>query len=144
MTVATAYNLMRGKRIAGVPVVENNKLVGIVTRADVKKINIGKRRATQVKDIMTKEPITIFQDEKVSIAFDKLTKRNIHGLLVVSRNGALVDYVTNTDIEKALRTLKKRVLNTPEGLNCPFFGGKLPLILYRVGVCQHCGRTVRF
>jgi CBS domain-containing protein len=144
MVVAKAYNLMRGKRIAGVPVVENNKLVGIVTRADVKKVNFDKRAVTQVKDIMTKEPITIFSDEKVSTAFDKLAERNIHGMPVVSRNGALVGYVTNTDIEKALRTLKNRVLNTPEGLNCPFCGGKLPLTLYRVGVCQHCGRTVRF
>jgi CBS domain-containing protein len=142
--VAKAYDLMRRKRIAGVPVVENNKIVGIVTRADVKKVNIAKRKVTQVKDIMTKKAITIFQDEKVSTAFDKLSELNIHGMPVVSRSGALVGYLTNTDIEKALRTLRNRALNAPTSLICPFCGGELPLTLNRVGVCQHCGRTVRF
>jgi CBS domain-containing protein len=144
MTVAKAYNLMRGQRISGVPVVQENKLVGIVTRADVKKVDRKKRNVTQVKDIMTKEPITIFQDEKVSTAFTKISESNIHGMPVLSRNGALVGYLTITDIRRALRTLKSRTMNEPKANNCPFCGGKLPLTLNRVGVCEHCGRTVRF
>jgi CBS domain-containing protein len=144
MTVAQAYRLMRAKRIGGVPVVQNNDLVGIVTRKDTKEVPSRKRNETRIKDIMTKKVITIFPDEKVSTALDKLSESNIRGMPVISRNGALVGFLTISDIERALRTLRNRSLNKPESNNCPFCGGLLPLTLNRVVVCEHCGRTVRF
>jgi CBS domain-containing protein len=144
MTVDHAYNLMRAKRIGGVPVIDNGSLVGIITRKDVKTVDFGKRKETQVKKIMTKNPITIFPDEKVSTALDKISKFNVRGMPVVSRTGCLLGFISISDIERALKGLRTKALAAPKSNSCPFCGGILPVTLNKVAVCEHCGNTVRF
>jgi len=67
-TVEYAKKLMQSKHFGGLPVVENGKLVGIVTHKDISKVQLGKRSKTKVGDIMTKEVVTISVDEKASTA----------------------------------------------------------------------------
>jgi len=48
-TVAQAYGLMRKKRLGGLQVVENDNLVGMVTRYDVKRVQFRDRTNLKVR-----------------------------------------------------------------------------------------------
>jgi len=118
-SVYQAYGLMKGKHLGGLPVLENGELVGVITRADVKKIDFSKREKTKVKDIMSKKPITIGSDEKVSTALEKMTKLRIGRVPVISNKGSLVGWLSLSDIERAVKILRYRKVGTPQGKNCP-------------------------
>ena len=104
-TVSKAYGLMQGKHLDGLPVVENSELVGVITRSDINKIDFSQREKTKVKDIMSKQPITIGSEEKVSAALEKMTKLKIGKLPVISTTGALVGWLSLGDIDTAVKTL---------------------------------------
>ena len=141
-TVSQAYGLMRGKHLGGLPVLENGRLVGVVTRADIKKVDLGKREKTKVKDIMSNKPVTVFSDDKVSTALEKMTKLRIGRMPVMSSTGSLVGWLSLTDIERAVKILRYRKVGTPQGKNCPHCSAPLPITISRTVTCQHCGNTV--
>ena len=105
-TVSKAYALMQGKHLDGLPVVENSELVGVITRSDINKIDFSQREKTKVKDIMSKQPITIGSEEKVSTALEKMIKLKIGKMPVISTTGALLGWLSLGDIDTAVKTLK--------------------------------------
>lgn len=141
-TVYQAYGLMKRKHLGGLPVLENGELVGVITQTDVKKIDFNSRQKTKVKDIMSKKPITIGSDEKVSVALEKMTKLRIGRMPVVSAPGSLVGWLSLSDIERAVKIIRNRKLDTPQGKNCPHCNAPLPVTISRTITCQHCGNTV--
>lgn len=143
-TVEHANNLMKGKHFGGLPVVEENKLVGIVTRKDVAKVDVGKRSKSKVKDIMTKEVVTISQDDKASTAFEKMSELRVIRMPVVSKTGTLVGMVTLTDLERAIKTLQNRKLGKGNSLMCSNCHAPLKVTLNRTVKCEHCGYITTF
>jgi len=141
-TVAQAYGLMRVKRLGGLPVIENGNLVGIVTHNYAKGVKFRDRAKTKVRDIMTKQVVTILPDEKVSTALERMSELRIGRMPVVSKTGALVGFLARSDIDKASKTLRYRNLNSPESIKCPRCSAPLPITLNRVAVCEHCRETV--
>jgi len=83
----------------GYPVVENGKLVGIVTLNDV-----AKAKDALVRDVMTREVITINPEESAFKAFRLMNERNV-GRLPVVENGKLVGIVSRTDLVRTLEVL---------------------------------------
>jgi len=80
----------------GYPVVENGRLVGIVTLNDV-----AKAKDALVREIMTKEVITISPDDFAFRAFKLLNEHRI-GRLPVVENGGLVGIISRTDLMRTL------------------------------------------
>lgn len=140
-TVAHAHRLMRAKHFGGLPVIEDGRLVGIITRKDVARVQLGKKDKTKVKDVMTKQVVTVSPDDKVSTAFEKMAELRVMRMPVTSKTGALVGVVTLTDINKASKTLQKRKLSISETVKCSFCGAPLKVTIERIVTCEYCGRT---
>ncbi len=99
-TVREAIALMRQKGISGIPVVEGEKLVGIVTNRDI-------RFETQldkpVGDIMTSKLVTAREGVSPDESRALLHQHRIEKLLVVDAQHRLRGLITVKDINKATR-----------------------------------------
>lgn len=77
------------KRLGATAVVDNNKIVGVITDGDLRRMlqndefDINKTTAI---DIMNKNPKTILESEKAVVALETMRKFNITNLLVTNNN----------------------------------------------------------
>jgi IMP dehydrogenase len=93
-----ALEIMARNQISGVPVVKNDKLVGILTNRDLRfETNLNQ----QVSAVMTKDKlITTPEGTSLDKAKKLLHKNRIEKLLVVDDNNNLKGLITVKDIEK--------------------------------------------
>lgn len=97
-TVDEAIKLMDKYKISGIPIVENEKLVGIITNRDIRFESNHKRK---IKELMTKDNlITAKVGTTLEQAQEILRKHKIEKLPLVDSNGALKGLITIKDIEK--------------------------------------------
>lgn len=94
-SVEEARRLMREHGISGLPVVVDGRLVGIVTRRDV---YFAEESSLTVKEIMTKDPITVGPDITPQEARRIMARYKIEKLPVVSDSGELIGLVTAKDV----------------------------------------------
>lgn len=109
-TLPDAHRLMTENQIRRLPVMDNGRLVGIVTRGDVRGAEASDATSLsiwelqyliakiKVKDIMTHDPITISQDATIGEAAQVMLDNKVSGLPVVNGEGVLVGIITESDI----------------------------------------------
>jgi len=109
-TLAEAHRLMSGKQVRRLPVVENNRLIGIVTRGDMREADPSRATSLsswelnelfstiKIGEIMTVKPKTISQDATIGEAAEIMLESKISGLPVVDGQGKLVGIITESDI----------------------------------------------
>lgn len=98
-TVRAALQLMADFRVSGLPVVEDGKLVGILTNRDVRFVEDGEK--VKVSEVMTSERlITVPIGTSLEDSKRHLHEHRIEKLLVVDDNDALVGLITMKDIDK--------------------------------------------
>lgn len=97
--VERAVELMRLHNISGVPItVDDNKLVGILTRRDLKFIEEPGKR---VADVMTSQNLVTAPPNTTLDEADKiLQQRKVEKLLLVDRDNRLAGLITIKDIDK--------------------------------------------
>ncbi len=99
-TLREADDLMGKYKISGVPIVENGRLVGIITNRDLKFEEDMNRK---IKYVMTKENlITAKEGITLEGAKEILRKHKIEKLPIVDDNFSLKGLITIKDIEKAV------------------------------------------
>jgi sulfide:quinone oxidoreductase len=118
--LSAAAKLMTEKHVSGLPVLSAEKrLTGILTEADfISAMDIGgagltgpletvvrKRRArkhmgTIVDDIMTKNPITIKQDDSLQTAIELMDRNRVKRLVVTDENSHVNGIVSRADLIK--------------------------------------------
>ena len=99
LTLAKVIEMMLISKHLGFPVVEQDKLVGMITLVDVNRIPQIDRETMQVRNIMTHDPITLPPSAPVMDAFRIMSARNI-GRIPIVQEGRVVGIVTRTDILK--------------------------------------------
>ena len=99
-TIGEVIKLTRKRNISGVPVVDGNQLVGIVTSRDMR---FEKRLDDPVSHIMTKKDrlVTVGEGASDDEVLDLMHKHRIEKVLVVDDQFALRGLITVKDIQKA-------------------------------------------
>ncbi|TMI23788.1 IMP dehydrogenase, partial [Candidatus Bathyarchaeota archaeon] len=93
-TVEYATELMQRHNISGLPVVEAEKLVGIVTGRDVRFAD----PSLLTKDVMTKKVITAPDDTNIEGAKEILHEHRVEKLPLIDKEGRLKGLMTIKDI----------------------------------------------
>lgn len=92
----------------GFPVVDNGRLVGIVTMDDLRKVKPEELNRVKIRDIATRRLVVAYPDELLSSALSKMYENSVGRLPVVDPrdSGRLVGIITKKDILKAYRSLQ--------------------------------------
>ncbi len=100
--IQTAIDLMNRYGISGFPIIEQKKLVGILTHRDLR---FEKNMNLMVSQLMTPKERLVTVSEKVTLeeAKDLLHQHRIEKLLVINKVGELKGLITIKDIEKTQR-----------------------------------------
>jgi IMP dehydrogenase len=96
-TVSEAERLMHQYSIGGVPVVNKSRIIGIVSRRDVRAI-VSKRGDEKITSIMTRKPIVADEDITAEKALELMYTNKIERLPVVNNKGKLIGIITMQDI----------------------------------------------
>lgn len=99
-TVAAAAQRLREHGLGALPVVEDGRLVGIVTIKDL----LGHPPYRPIREVMTSSVVTIASAEPVTAAYALMDAHGI-GRLPVVENGTLLGIVTRTDLLRELGKL---------------------------------------
>lgn len=99
--------LFQETNILGFPVLaDDNKLWGIVTLQDVHRAQLEANfnpRGMTVADLAVEDPITVFPDEPIWVAIQKMSPRDLARLPVISRDGSgrICGIISRSDILRA-------------------------------------------
>ncbi len=105
--------ILRVNRISGTPVVDEDKLVGIVSIEDFIKCLADGEMDAFVGDKMTRKVKTLYADEPLIHAVNKFNRHGFGRFPIIERdNGKLVGIITKSDIIKTL--LKEIEINYQE------------------------------
>ncbi len=110
--VIKAERLMAQYTISGIPVVENGRVIGMVTGRDVMKVPITDREKVKVEHIMTKNPVAVLPEMSILEVLNIFISNGIGRAPVVedfeSKN--LIGMITRVDIANFLAEQEKKKL----------------------------------
>jgi IMP dehydrogenase len=108
-TVGEAAEIMKKHNISGLPVVEGNRLIGIITGRDVRFVN----PSIRVGEAMTKDLVVASPDVTPEEAIELMRAHRVEKLPVVDKDRGLVGLITYKDV--ALRGEYKEASRDSEG-----------------------------
>jgi CBS domain-containing protein len=103
-TVAEAVHVMRDNKIRYLPIIAQERVVGVVTDGDIlfraylKKMDVEKEK---IESVMTKKVVTISPEADELEAIELMGKNKIRRLPVV-KNDRLVGILSVTDLESRI------------------------------------------
>lgn len=116
-SLVEAKKLFDKHKIRHAPVVQQGKMVGIVSLTDIQRLSFGDTYGDMEDDIdraladmltvgqvMNYKPVTVSPDDSIKLVAELLTKAEFHALPVVD-DDKLVGIVTTTDIIKCMLAL---------------------------------------
>lgn len=95
-------NILRDNRISGVPVVDEELMVGIISIEDLIKALAKCEMDEKVHEKMIKNVITLYEDEPIINAVKKFNKYDFGRFPILNREGKLVGILTQKDIIRGL------------------------------------------
>lgn len=116
-SMSRALSLLKEHKVRMLPVVKKGKLVGVISDTDLKRASASDATSLDVhemlyllskikiKDIMTKDPVTVPPDYTVEETAEVLLKHKISGAPVVDKGGEIVGVITRDDLFKVLIAL---------------------------------------
>ncbi len=104
LNITGLIDLMFERKHMGYPVVDNRKLVGIVTFTDARQVPVNRRDDIMVGNVMHRELIVTTPNEDASDVIMKISQKNV-GRIPVVDGGSLVGIVTRNDLTNAITLL---------------------------------------
>jgi Zn-dependent protease/CBS domain-containing protein len=105
MSVEELVDIMFRFKHMGYPVMDDTEVKGIVTFTDVQKVPREERKNVKVSEIMTKEVITLREDDDAVNAIKLMTSNNI-GRILITKDKQMVGIVSRTDILRSVQLLE--------------------------------------
>jgi len=101
-TIQEAISLMKKHSIRHLPVIEEGRLVGLVTEGDMRQVFVASLiEELSIDDVMIKDPITVKVDAEIDDAARLIHYNKIGGLPVVDEGQRLLGIITVADIMAA-------------------------------------------
>ncbi|WP_421077366.1 CBS domain-containing protein [Methanothermococcus sp. Ax23] len=100
--IKDAAKIFYDNNINGVPIISNDKLVGILTLHDLAYALSNSMENEYIEKIMVRNPLTITPDKKVYDALILMEKKGVGRLIVVDENDNVVGIITRTDVLKLI------------------------------------------
>ena len=105
MTVEELVELMFRLKHMGYPVMDDTKIEGVVTFTDVQKVPKEVRKNVKVSQIMTKDIISLEEQDDVVNALKVMTLYNI-GRIIIKNRDQTVGILSRTDILRSIQLLE--------------------------------------
>lgn len=118
--ISQAHQIMKSNNVRRLPVLDGNKLVGIITIGDVREASPSDATTLSIWELnylwaqltvercMSRKLITITEDAPILDAAELMLEHKISGLPVVSKGGQLVGMLTESDIFRMLVKSRRR------------------------------------
>ena len=114
-TIRQLKEILKVNRISGVPVLDEGRLVGIISIEDLIKALENGDLNCSVGQRMSKDLITVMEKETVIEAVKKFSRYRVGRLLVLNYDGELTGIITGSDITKGLLEAISLNYQTDEG-----------------------------
>jgi CBS domain-containing protein len=121
-SISSAHQIMKENNIRRLPVVEDDRLVGIITLGDVREASPSQATALSiwelnylwaqltVEKVMSQPVLTVKPDDLMIDAASLMLDNKIGGLPVVSGQGRLLGILTESDIFRMLVQSRSKAL----------------------------------
>ncbi len=102
MLLSEVLEILRVNRISGVPVVNDNDLIGILSLEDIVHAMQNNELSAPVRQYMTKKLVTVASYDPIVGAMQKFSDSRLGRLPVVDENHKLVGMITKGDITRGI------------------------------------------
>lgn len=119
MSVSEAEMVIEQRALEGCPVVDSDgKLVGVLTRADIRAVPVEARATTTVASTMNAEPVTALPTQTLDAALDTLASHRVRWLPVLAGRDdrRVVGVITAAEVVRAYRAALNRVVRRVSGI----------------------------
>jgi CBS domain-containing protein len=121
--ISEAAQLMESEDVGSLPVLEDDQLAGMVTDRDIviRAVAKGKDpRGMPVREVASRELVTVYADDDLANALQKMASEQVRRLPVVDEENRLVGVLAQADValgakEKAVGEVVEEISRSPSG-----------------------------
>jgi len=106
--IRVVLKIFKRLHIRYLPVVDDDKLIGVVSLRDVRKRYILRQKNIKVKDIMSERPFAIEKEHTTDDIFKAIAVLNVHYVPYVDKQGK---YIGMIDLDKLIKDLSISIQN---------------------------------
>ncbi|MGZ7049491.1 MAG: CBS domain-containing protein [Methanobacterium sp.] len=106
MTLKDAAIILSSREFEGAPVIEDNKVLGMLTQNDITKAIAEGNEKLKVNEIMSSVIVTVDEGLMISEAIETMNKNNVGRVIVMDKENIPIGIVTRTDLLNKIAYLK--------------------------------------
>jgi len=122
LSILEAAEFIEAKHIKRLPILDEQKLVGIVTQTDLTRVFTSYGMWREISEIMSRDVSTIQKDSSVAEAAEIMASRNISSIVVMDAD-RIAGVLTERDLLKRVVAFNRNPAHTKteEVMSCPVF-----------------------